>query len=304
MLCRCRISYGPNAGNQCSYKAQPDKNFCGVHLHCDRSNIIQFHIERSESSQMRINRPSNTSRTGRLKRDNYAIRQNKMNSNMPPIENEVVYVKGKTIERHQYRVYNIKSENKMSILVWDLMYNNGARVVDIVRLHPNLLDKKSSLSTTPLLAAVNTGNIKAVRFLISRGADVRHVGTIYDIKKVTPMGLAAIVGNLDIYNYLLNEVVTLEDARVSLIDYLHETSRSMMSWDTVLASVPSHVAFSNMEVLKIIEGLRTNSDIPYLEIIAHKYPNIFNRHVPKSICTIDSDVERLLKYLNLRWIDK
>lgn len=304
MLCQCRISYGPNAGRQCSYKAQADKKFCGVHQHCDRSNIIQLHTERSELSQMRINRPSNTSRTGRLKRDNYAIRQ-KMNSNMPPIENEVVYVKGKTIERHQYRVYNIKTENEMSILVWDLMYNNGARVVDIVRLHPNLLNKESSSSTTPLLAAVNTGNIKAVRFLISRGANVRHVGSIYDINNVSPMGLAAIVGNLDIFNYLLNEVLTLEDVRVALVEYLHETSRSMMSWDTVLASVPSHVAFSDKEVLKIIEGLRKNSDIPYLEIIAHKYPNIFNRRVPKSTRIIDDDVERLLtKYLNLRWIDK
>lgn len=300
MQCQCRISYGPNAGNRCSYRAQAGKNFCGVHLNCDRSNVIQD-ANRSELSQMRMNRPANTSRTGRLKRDNHAIRGNKMNSHMPPVEKAEFYVRGETKEKHQYHVYFTKTRIKMNILVWDFMYNNGARVVDILHLHPDLLDKESGSSTTPLLAAVNTGNIRAVRLLISRGANVRHVGSIYDIKDVTPLGLAAILSNLDIFNYLLTEVVTLEDVRHALVEYLHESSRSMIGWNTVLAAVPDHVEFSDREVLKIIEGMRMNRDIPYLEFLADKYPNIFNRCIPKTYYHIDRDVEYLLRFLNLRW---
>jgi hypothetical protein len=276
MMCQCRISYGPNAGKQCTYKAQADSKFCGVHRHCDEANVLRKEQERSDLSQTRVGRPPGTSRTGRLKRDNFAIR-NKMNSNMPSIKVKELTVKASTGKQ---RIF--KNRHTMSILIWDLMYNNGARIIEILNRYPDLINEESNFGTTPLIAAIYRGNIDATRILISRGADFRKGGRIYDVGGCTPLGLAAIVGHLNIYHYL-SGLATEEDIRQAFMFYITADGRSMMSWDTILSSIPRDTPFSDREVLNMLVNLSTDKWLPYVEIIGNRFPHIFRRGILGSI---------------------
>ena len=296
MQCQCILSYpSANAGHQCSFRAQPGRRFCGHHIHC--ANVAPPKQYHSEATAARAARPSNTSRTGRLKRDNTAIRGIKMNSNIPPLSRKEVSVKGATVEKHQYRVYNVKTRTNMSILVWELLFNNGIRIREILQRYPDLINQKSSYSTTPLIAAIYKGNIDAVRLLVTFGADVRDKGSVANITQVSPLGVAAIVGHLDIFRYLLT-VTTARDAQTALAEYVSNRHRSMMSWDTVMESVPPHTVFTDSEVDNIIYGLGQNDSIPLINYINDRFRGVFNRKLKLKDHFLSYDVKILLSHLS------
>jgi hypothetical protein len=273
MQCQCILSYpSANAGNQCSHRARPGERFCGHHVYC--ANIVPP-TQRSESSALRISRPSGTSRTGRLKRDNTAIRGIKMNTNMPPLSKKMLSVKGETGD-------TVRTRNRLSLLVWELLYNNGKRIREIIERYPDLIDRKSEYGTTPLLAAIFHGNMEAVRLLVTLGANVRNQGSVNGIKNVSPLGLSAIIGHLDMFRYLLS-ATTAKDAQSALVEYVGHDDRSMMSWDTVMASVPGQTAFTNDEVSNIVHGLRHPQSILLIQFIANKFPGIFNRKIAVNV---------------------
>jgi ankyrin repeat protein len=78
-------------------------------------------------------------------------------------------------------------------------YNNGKKVTGIIKRGADI-NTRNEFGRTPILIAVDNGNLAVVRALIKQRADVNIPDTQYHI---TPIHVAANKGHLDIIRALI-----------------------------------------------------------------------------------------------------
>lgn len=100
----------------------------------------------------------------------------------------------------------IKKALNLSDIHGAVKARNQAKVTDILKKNPKLVNTRDKMGYTPLLWAVSEGNTPMVRLLLSRGADAN----VADNFGYTPLKMATKANHLDIQRLLKGSGAKME----------------------------------------------------------------------------------------------
>ena len=130
----------------------------------------------------------------------------------------------------------------------DTILSRNDACIDLLLDQEPLLNTDSNQDSTPLIAAVETGNIRCVEKLIEKGADV-NLESMWS--STTPISKACETGNFDILSLLLNFGADPKQRW----NGIHDVSQSPIVWISQLLMSCAGVRFSEqLKYLRVCGG--------------------------------------------------
>ena len=95
-------------------------------------------------------------------------------------------------------------------LMFDAAWDNNVAVMELLHKYGGRVDDEAGVSNiTPLLAACQQNSFEAVKFLVSKGADVNR--RFVQAGNQTPIRFACKTGNIELVSFLLENGAKIED---------------------------------------------------------------------------------------------
>jgi hypothetical protein len=221
-------------------------------------------IEVPRNNDGRRNRPSSRSRKNRI-----------IPREVFPLDREMVR------DKHPNNQSKKAPVVEMTLLIWEILYNGGQRVAEILRRYPDLLDKTSLSGVPPIGAAVYMNDLQSAEILLKHNAGLmrlysfskRHDG--YHAINTTPIVRAMITpGREDMLGLLLHFAST-ED-KLAALDNLPIRMDGLKEHVMTLAkSLSEDAQFSNRTVVHLIESTSRLNDFDQdiIDAFGDKFPN-------------------------------